>query len=173
VNPTIIGEGTPKFITSLANDFTVKAFRVYFMWFWQKGGLINDRTLVEYDLGFNTPDYAAACTHPTCQANETLGAWRVRMNRTRTSRVYTQDDSYIKLREATVSFEVPRSFIQRVWSGARFVRLGLAGRNLLTFTDCTCDEPEQGSVATIFGAASNAWKYPSSRSFWFTVDVGF
>jgi hypothetical protein len=53
------------------------------------------------------------------------------------------------------------------------VRLGVAGRNLLTFAPCTCDEPEQGNVSTLYGAASNAWKYPSSRTYYFTVDVGF
>ena len=73
----------------------------------------------------------------------------------------------------TLNYEVPRSLVRRFWSSARYVRLGLAGRNLLTITNCTCDEPEQGSTSTIYGSASNAWKYPSARSYWFTVDVGF
>jgi hypothetical protein len=176
----ILGDGMPRFQTNFSNDLTVKSFRLYFLWFWQKGGFINDRTLAEYDLGFNTPDYGAACAAANCLATdpstgkpETLGAWRVRMNRTKTSRVYTEDDSFIKLREVSLNYELPRSVIGKLWSGARFVRLGVAGRNLLTFTKCTCDEPEQGSTATIYGATSNAWKYPSARSFWFTADVGF
>jgi TonB-linked SusC/RagA family outer membrane protein len=180
VNPMVLGDGTPRFQTNFSNDLTFKALHLYFLWFYQKGGFINDRTLVEYDLGFNTPDFGAPCTNANCLAvdpatgkAETLGAWRVRMNRTKTSRVYTQDDSFLKLREVALNWELPRSLVRSFWSGARFVRLGLAGRNLLTFSPCTCDEPEQGSVSTLYGATSNAWKYPSSRSFWFTVDLGF
>jgi hypothetical protein len=144
------------------------------------GGFINDRTLVEYDLGYNTPDYGDKCTASNCLAvdpatgqPETLGAWRVRMNRTKTSRVYTQDDSFIKLREVTLNYDLPRSLVQRYWNSSRDVRIGVAGRNLLTFTNCTCDEPEQGSVATIYGATSNAWKYPSARTYYLTLGVGF
>src|SRR5262249_4262176 len=128
VSPMILGDGTPRYQTNLSNDIKFKALDLYFLWFYQKGGFINDRTVAEYDLGFNTPDYGDPCTDPTCQAGETKGAWRVRMNRTKTARVYTQDDSFFKLREVTLRLDLPNSWVHRVWSGARYARLGLAGR---------------------------------------------
>ena len=94
----------------------------------------------------------------------------------RTSRVYVQDASYLKLREATLTVEMPTSFVHRLWSGARYARLSLSGRNLLDIKKYQGSDPEARWVAE--NSLSQAlpqelWAYPPSRTFWFSVDVGF
>jgi hypothetical protein len=87
--------------------------------------------------------------------------------------VYTQDASYWKLREASIGIDLPSSIVHRYWGSARFVRLNLAGRNILTFTNFSGGEPDQGSLNSIPGVGSNFVKYPPNRSFFFSVDLGF
>jgi hypothetical protein len=94
---------------------------------------------------------------------------------TKSSMVYLQDITYLKLREARISLEVPRSAVQRIWSGARFVRLSLSGRELLTFTPYPTGDPEVNQVPGTLGAGVpwDLWAYPPSRSFWLSLDLGF
>jgi TonB-linked SusC/RagA family outer membrane protein len=80
------------------------------------------------------------------------------------------DASFVKLREATLSYDVPGRFTNRMGIGGG-LRLGLVGRNLLLWTDNPHIDPE-----TAFDAASNAqgWEYgqmPTARSIGFTVSV--
>ena len=76
--------------------------------------------------------------------------------------------------------DLPPSVIRRFWSGARYVRLTLSGRNLLTFTPYQGTDPEQrwfpeqGLANAGFGLPpTELWAYPPSRTFWFSVDLGF
>jgi hypothetical protein len=94
----------------------------------------------------------------------------------RYSKVYVQDASYLKLREATLSIDVPQSLVRKVWSGSRYVRMSLSGRNLLTVTGYRGVDQESRWVAeqnTSQRLGQELWAYPPSRTFWFSVDVGF
>jgi hypothetical protein len=108
----------------------------------------------------------------------TLGDVRVAQFQSgqRYSRTYVQDASYLKVREATVAFDFPQSLVSRLWSGARYMRVSLSGRNLLTFSPYEGVDPEVRWVAeqnTSSRLAQELWAYPPSRSFWLTLDLGF
>ena len=92
----------------------------------------------------------------------------------KTLRVTLQDVSFLKLREATLTFQLPPSMVHRFWAGSRYVRLNLGGRNLLTFTPYRTGDPEvNGFVRSAAkGVPFDLWAYPPSRSFWFSVDLG-
>ncbi|HSH44489.1 MAG TPA: TonB-dependent receptor [Longimicrobiales bacterium] len=53
---------------------------------------------------------------------------------------YLEDASFVKLREASVSWEIPSTVADRI--GAGTIALELLGRNLLTFTDYSGYDPE-------------------------------
>jgi hypothetical protein len=87
-----------------------------------------------------------------------------------------QDASYLKVREATLALDLPQSLVRKVWNSARYMRVSLSGRNLLTITPYEGVDPEarwvaERSIAT--GLAQELWAYPPSRTFWLTLDLGF
>ena len=81
----------------------------------------------------------------------------------------------MKLREASLSVEVPRSLVRGFWSGARYVRVTLTGRNLWTKTPYPGTDPESVQTPNSLAAStpSEFLGYPVSRSFWFSLDLGF
>ena len=89
--------------------------------------------------------------------------------------VYLEDASYLKLRELSVSYNLPPNLVNGMFGGnARFARLTLSGRNLLRITDYSGYDPEvsnfgnQPIVRNIDVAP-----FPPSRSFFLSIDLGF
>ena len=88
--------------------------------------------------------------------------------------VYVEDGSFVKLREVTLSYEVPDALLGRLWGSARSASLSLSGRNLLTFTDYTGLDPEVSNFGNQNIARNiDVAPFPPSRSFWFSVSIAF
>jgi len=130
-------------------------------------------TKLLYDLSQTTADYDSPCTNAGCKPGETLGDWRLRLWPRQTA-VYYEKATFLKLRELSVSVDLPQSFVRRFWGGARYIRLGLSGHDLLSFTPYSGFDPEVSSIGNQpIGRNQDNAPYPPSRSFWFSVDVGF
>ena len=86
-----------------------------------------------------------------------------------------QRNNYVKLREVSLSLDVPASLVHRFWSAARYVRMSLSGRNLLTFTPYPGLDPETQNTPTSLAdnVPGEFLSYPSSRTFWLAIDLGF
>jgi outer membrane receptor protein involved in Fe transport len=166
-----IGDATPDFVMSFVNDLRFRSFRLYGLLDWQNGGSIVNLTKFLYDLGQNTADYADPITVGTLQT--TVGANRLRLWPKQTG-IYVEDASFVKLREVTLSFEVPPGFVSRFGRGVRTAELSISGRNLLTFTDYTGMDPEVSNFGNQQIARNiDVAPFPPSRTFWFSVHVGF
>jgi TonB-linked SusC/RagA family outer membrane protein len=171
---TAIGDANPDFRMGFSNEFRYGALSLYSLFDWQKGGDVVNLTAWLYDLAENADDYTDPCTASTCLEGETLGEWRSRVYPSRTSTIWTEDGSFVKLRELTLGFDVPQELVQSVWDGARYLRVNLSGRNLLVFTDYSGMDPEVSNFgAQAVGRNIDVAPYPPSRSFWISVDVGF
>jgi hypothetical protein len=122
------------------------------------------------DLSQNAPD------HDTIDpvTGVKIGKQRVDWYRQVTA-VYFKDASFLKLREVQLTYEIPTAVINRIWSGARYVRVGVSGRNLLQFTPYRGGDPEANTFGfnNILPGAIELGAYPPSRSFWLNIDVGF
>jgi TonB-linked SusC/RagA family outer membrane protein len=167
---TYIGETRPDYQVQLGSDLTYKSVKFSFLLDRSKGGLVSNLTQWLYDLNGNSVDYDQIGPD-----GRKLGVSRPEIFE-KHSRQYVQDASFLKLREASISVDLPASFVHGIWSGARYLRLGLSGRNLLTFTPYEGTDPEQRWVPEQ-GIASRLpqelWAYPPSRSFWLSFDLGF
>jgi hypothetical protein len=180
--PRVIGEMTPKFTLGVANDISYKAVKLYALWDWQNGGMLAAGTWRHGDLSLNSPDHDIInpVTQPLYVAAgrpvRTLGQERVDWYRQVTA-VFFKDASYLKLREVQLTYEVPSSVVQKIWSGARFVRVGVSGRNLLQITPYRGGDPEASTFAANatdgLALARELGAYPPSRSFWFNLELGF
>jgi hypothetical protein len=88
-----------------------------------------------------------------------------------------EDGTYLKLREMSLSYRFNQEQLQRVLGGFGMSNLSLEliGRNLLTFTDYSGDDPEVGSGGA-GGATENPFDdfgYPNFRTFTFGVSLEF
>jgi TonB-linked SusC/RagA family outer membrane protein len=171
VVPVYMGEANPDYTAGIGNEVRWKGLSVYAMLDRQKGGMLAAGTWRHFDLGQNSRDYDAPSPDPT----KTLGKWRTDTY-LRVTRIYYQDISYWKLRELTLSYDVPQQVITRFGGGARTARLALSGRNLKWWTNFRGGDPDY----TNFGGTPESVQrnrelgaYPASRHFWANIQVGF
>ena len=167
----IVGQTRPDYVIGLSNDIRYKGFRWSMLWDGRQGGVVRDLTMWLYDLNGISRDYDDPAPDGS---GRKLGVYRPLVFRT-SSQPYLEDASFIKLREMSLSLDVTGA-AQRFWGGARNVRLSLTGRDLLTFTGYWGSDPEARWVPERGLARqppTELWAYPPSRSFWFTIDVGF
>lgn len=166
-----IGDANPDFTMSFVNNLRFKRFHLYGLLDWQHGGSIINLTKFLYDLGQNTIDYAEPITYGSLQT--TKGANRLRLFPKQTA-VYVEDASFMKLREVTLSFEVPSTIVSRFGRGIRSADLSFSGRNLWTHTNYTGMDPEVSNFGNQpIGRNIDVAPFPPSRSYWFSLSLGF
>jgi len=156
-----IGDANPDFLWSFVSDLTVRRFNLYALAEWQHGGDLINLTKLIWDFGGTSPDCPTAC-------GQRLVLFR------KDTRKWMESATYFKLREVTLSYTLPVSAYQ--WTGARNAQVSVSGRNLLVVTGDTYTgmDPEVSNFGNQAVARNiEVAQYPRSRSFWFTVSVGF
>ncbi|MBI4501936.1 MAG: SusC/RagA family TonB-linked outer membrane protein [Gemmatimonadetes bacterium] len=167
-----IGDNAPDWRFGLSNEFTFKRFRLYALVEHQQGGLIVNFSRYTYDAVGNSADQKVDAGFGL------TGDQRVNTANNKTALgTATHPATYTKLREASIGYDLPTSFTRKIWSGARYIRLNVTGRNLMTWSEYkkVGYDPEVQQVARSLAVESTweLWAYPSSRSVYFTVDLGF
>jgi len=167
-----IGDQQPRYNFTLSNDLTFGRFKLYFLWERQKGGLMVNFTQDSYDSFHSSPDFLTPRF-----SGDTVGIGRARLNAFNrgTGRPYLQDASFWKMRDLTLTFDVPQSFTRKFWAGARFMRVSVSGRNLITISKYPGYDPEgeETSRSLAQGSSWELWGYPPSRQAFFSIDLGF
>jgi len=164
-----VGDANPDFRMSFTNDLTYRRLSLHFLLDWQHGSDILNLTRLLYDFGQVTPDYA----DPIPSSTETVGEHRLAGFQVVTKN-YIESASFLKLREVTLTYELPTSLIHGLWQGARYGRVSVSGRNLFTISPYTGVDPEVSNFGNQPVARNiDVAPYPPSRSFWLAVELGF
>ena len=161
-NTISLGQANPKFRWTFSNQLTLHRASVSFLWDWQNGGVAQNQTLSLYDCNGLAPDFSS----PRGQAGYDA------CNNTGDARPFVESTSFLKLRNVTVSLDLP----ERVagWFGARSARLSVEGVNLLTKTDYTGYDPEVSNYGSqAITRNIDLGPYPPARQFFFTIQAGF
>jgi TonB-linked SusC/RagA family outer membrane protein len=157
-----VGDANPDFQMSFSSDIDVKRFTFGFLFDWKQGGDVINLTELLYDAFSNSADW-----------NEG-GEERFAEFVSGKTQPYVQDGSYLKLREVSLSYNLPERFTTSLFgSSVRYARLTLSGRNLLRFTGYRGLDPEVsnfGNQAIVRNI--DVAPFPPSRSFFFSVDLG-
>lgn len=156
-----IGDTEPIFRMGFTNTVSYKGFTLSALVDWQYGSQVINLTKFLYDLGQNTPDF------------EPAGRKRLEDQAT-SAKPYVEDASFLKVRELTLSYDLPASWVGGHLGPIRSVRFSVSGRNLLTFTPYTGLDPEVSNFGNqpIYRNIDVA-PFPPSRSYWASVQVGF
>jgi hypothetical protein len=91
-------------------------------------------------------------------------------NNNRPSSFQVEDGSYIRLRNVTLGYSFPITFLG---SETRRARMYVSGQNLLTITDYLGFNPEVNLQSTPLTPGEDYGAYPLSRVFTLGVDLTF
>lgn len=96
------------------------------------------------------------------------------MNTDANARYFLYDTSYIKLREVSVSYDVPRSFLQKMGNIFQSMRLSFVGRNLAILLQNTPDgiDPEATSSLGVIQGMEKGFSLPTA-TYGFDIRVTF
>jgi TonB-linked SusC/RagA family outer membrane protein len=167
--PVKVGEAAPKFRMGFVNDFTVRGFTLHTVLDWQKGGDILNLTKLLYDFGGVTKDF----DKPIPNSTQTVGQRRL-AGFGAVTKNWIEDASFLKLREITLSYDLPRGIVGSLWRGARYARFSVSARNLFLYAPYDGLDPEVSNFGNQPIARNiDVAPFPPSRSFWFTIDLGF
>ena len=163
------GNENPDYFGGIGNTFTVGpvALDVFFQYDFGRTTLNNNAFFSDTGFSFNKSERVLndVWMKPGDVARQPAPIFNGAYLDGTTQNVFTtrflEDASYIRLKQLTLSFQVPQRYLGAV---AQNVRLYLQGENLLTFTEYTDIDPEV--VGTALG------EYPQSRRFIGGVTVG-
>jgi TonB-linked SusC/RagA family outer membrane protein len=160
-----VGDANPDFQMSFSNDIDFHRFTLGFLFDWKYGGDIINLTEFLYDITANSSDYLAS------------GGGSSRINRFGEgfTEPYVQNGSYLKLREVNLSYNLPERFTSSIFGNTvRFARLSVTGRNLLRVTPYRGLDPEVSNFSNQAIVRNiDVAPFPPSRSFFFSIDLGF
>jgi TonB-linked SusC/RagA family outer membrane protein len=163
-----LGDANPAFHASLGNELRLGRLGLSFLFDWQQGGTMINFTRFLYDVSQNTVDFANSVPGDTL----TRGQRRL-TDSPRHAAVYLERASFLKLREVTLWYALPRALSRRLL-GAPSARLGLSARNLFTISPYSGLDPEVNDFGNQPIARNiDIAPFPPSRSFWLTVEVGY
>jgi TonB-linked SusC/RagA family outer membrane protein len=159
-----LGNSEPDFRVSFVHDFSYGGVTLHTLLDWQQGSKVINLTELLYDLSLNSPDYEDA-------GMQRIADWAG--GDTFNASPYVQDGSFLKLREVSVTYDVPAEVLSQV-SGVTSARLSLSARNLLTVTPYSGLDPEVSNFGRqSVGRNIDVAPYPPSRSVWLSVEAGF
>ncbi len=164
-NGTVAGDALPDFQIGFANDLRIGNFNFYFLIDWRQGQEVVNLTQATLDEIANAADVAAAAERQRIQ-NLPLGQARS-MN--------IEDGSFVKVREVAINYTFDKSAIGGLFGDAvQYLRVGFSGRNLLMFTNYLGYDPEVSNFGNVvLGRGQDVAPFPSSRSVYFNIALGF
>jgi TonB-linked SusC/RagA family outer membrane protein len=154
-----VGNGEPDFRVGWLNVVTAGDFGFSALVDWQQGSKVVNLTRLLYDGAGNASDPEA-------------GAMRFNSFRNGDPRPYIEDGTFLKLRELSVTYTLPKHLISQL-APLRTLQVGLSGRNLLTLTHYSGLDPEVSNFGNQpIGRNYDVGPYPPSRSYWLSVTAG-
>lgn len=183
---TVIGDANPSFQMAFDNTVRWRRFSLAFTIDWRHGGDVANTTTKLYDEGGTSRDFTARVTRDNAPRGlpggdigdipaSILGlgdfryqAWHGGSD----ARLYLQDGSAVRVRDVSVSYELPDRIAHIL--RADFARVSLQGRNLFLFSGYWGYDPEFNNFGNQnLNRFIDTAPFPSVRSVHLSVDLGF
>lgn len=104
-----------------------------------------------------------------------VGYYQAFYNNFDSSDYFVEDGSYVRLRELSVNWQIPRDWVSNLrFMNFESARVGLVGRNLWTSTNYSGYDPDvTGPSGNPFTYRVDYFTYPQYRTFTFMFELGF
>jgi TonB-linked SusC/RagA family outer membrane protein len=172
-----LGDANPDFQLSLGSDLTYKNLGFSFLWDYKKGGSVINLTELLFDLFQNSQDWSTVGDSSGVRPAHLGGQQRLNEFFKGNTYPYVQDASYIKLREANLSFHLPQTAVAHLFGDrVKGATISLSGRNLIRIlpTHYRGIDPEVSNFGNQpIGRNIDVAPFPPSRSFFFSIDLDF
>lgn len=168
-----IGNVNPDFNMAFNSQMTWRGISVSAVVNWVQGGDIYNYTRQWPFFDLRDPVFDQR-NKPEAE-KKPVGYYSGFYNNFNPSEYFIEDGSYIRLRELAVNYQLPTSVLDRMGMGSRTVRLGLVGRNLLTFDNYSGYDPDVSGPGggNPFAYRVDYFTYPVFRTFTAMVEIGF
>lgn len=170
-----VGDGNPDFNMRIANTFSYKGFDLYVLLDWKQGGDIYSLT----NQWMYRDNRSADMDQYGKPENEkkTYDYYATLYNVNTYNNHFVEDGTYLKVREVSLYYNVNRRALQNFLGGfIKDVKIGVIGRNLLTFTNYKGFDPEVGSSEGNGDNTIQAWDefaYPNFSTFTGSIEIKF
>ncbi|SHM59413.1 TonB-linked outer membrane protein, SusC/RagA family [Mucilaginibacter sp. OK098] len=176
---------SPKFTGGITNTFSYKGFSLSTFFNFVYGNQVYNDSRAYFDSdglydSYNAMIPASGWTRwekPGDIATEPQSVKGGNHNSNQQSTRYLENGSYLRLRNATLGYQLPHQWISSL--KIRSARIFISGDNLVTFTKFTGVDPEvdfspplDSSGNRVAGGGSS-FKYPISRKLLLGINVGF
>jgi TonB-linked SusC/RagA family outer membrane protein len=168
-----IGDVNPDFTAGMAHTIQWKGLSLNGVFTWQKGGNIYNLTRQWpfnelRDADFDQRNVAAGARKPQ-------GFFQAFYNNIDPNTYFVEDGSFIRLRELALNYQIPKRFVRAAkLSVFETARLGVVGRNLLTWSNYSGYDPDvSGGAGDPFGFRVDNFTYPAYRTFTFMLELGY
>jgi len=165
---------SPKFTGGITNTFSYKGFSLSTFFNFVYGNKVYNDSRAYFDNDGLYDSYNAMVPlngwtrwqKPGDIATEPKAIQGGNNNSNQQSTRYLENGSYLRLRNATLGYQLPTSWL----TGAkiRSARIFVSGDNLVTFTKFSGVDPEVD-----LASGTSSFKYPISRKLLFGINVGF
>lgn len=169
----VIGDVNPDFNLGFNNSIKWKGLSVNALFNMVKGGNIYNLTRQwpfneERDPIFDQRGKPQALKKP-------VNYYKVFYNGINANEFFVEDGSYIRLRELSVNYQLPKMFTKAIGLGnMEAPRIGIVGRNLWTSTKYTGYDPDvSGGGGKPFTYRVDNFSYPAYRTFTAMIEFGF
>jgi TonB-linked SusC/RagA family outer membrane protein len=160
---TYIGNPTPDFTYGLNSSVEYKGFELSLILQGSQGNDIFNNT-TRYDFSYvNRPSTALnRWTGPGTSNSEPRVSLSDPNQNVRISDRFVEDGSYFRLKTTTLSYQMPKSWLNKV--KIEKMKIYVTAQNLLTFTNYSGLDPEIGSVGGSLEIGIDRGFYPQART---------
>lgn len=159
------GNTEPDFRLGFNNSFTYKSISVSVTVDYQQGGTVNNLTQFLLDDGKTTEDFGSEAHAIRLRDAFQNGA---------ITDAYFEPATFVKLRELSFNWLLPRKWSQALGLGIRDARLGITGRDLFWYMKYSGLDSEVSNFgANPIRSNVDVTPYPPSRSVFINLAVGF
>jgi TonB-linked SusC/RagA family outer membrane protein len=172
----ILGDANPDFYGGLTNSISAYGFDLTFFFQFTYGNLIQNHTRV-FGEGMNSIFGQQASTRNRWTPNNTdtdmpRAVYGDPNNNRRNSDRWLDDGSYIRLKNISLGYNIPKNILDKV--GMRSAKVYVSGQNLLTFTKYPGFDPEVSSFGeTNTAPGTDFLTFPQPRTVLFGLNLGF
>lgn len=168
---TYIGDPNPDFTFGLTNSFSWKGFSLSILLQGSVGNDIYNVSRMESEGMFNARNQSTGVLRRWQIPGQVTDVPRVGFNQQNSS-YYVEDGSYLRVKDISLSYDVPRSVISKLHLTRLMPYVSFS--NLITWTNYTGRDPEVNQAGNSGGVQGIDWgTYPLNRSFVMGLKVEF